>query len=316
MAKHRIKKYSRRRSASPYKRSAAPIVISVIAFLILSFVVSIAIGVALGKRAEKEDGGKRLDLGVEEYDSNGKKVSPVEAYHFPTASSPYDYVRQEIYDLSVCVSNKEGKLNYYLEAAEKMPLRENGEKSFAALCTDAQDAGARVCAYTYVTAFDIEDKYEREVVKAFEIALVEEIAQAGASDILLLGIDVSEENIKEVEDFVAKAANSSQNVQLGVAVREDILTLTTESEIYLAARVRSACDYLALDLTHLKVADGESAGIDSNGDRKPSLLEQTLENNKYYVKSYPMRILFSQSEFRIYQYALELGVENMQIVAE
>lgn len=315
MAKHRIKKYSRRRSASPYKRSAAPIVISVIAFLILSFVISIAIGVALGKRAEKEDGGKRLDLGVEEYDSNGKKVSPVEAYHFPTASSPYDYVRQEIYHLSVCVSNKEGKLNYYLEAAEKMPLRENGEKSFAVLCADAQDAGARVCAYVYVTAFEIEDKYEREVVKAFEIALVEEIAKAGASDILLLGIDVGEENIKEVEDFVAKAANSSQNVQLGVAVTEETLRLT-ENEIYIAARVRSACDYLALDLTHLRVADGESAGIDSNGDRKPSLLEQTLENNKYYVKSYPMRILFSQSEFRIYQYALELGVENMQIVAE
>ena len=315
MAKHRIKKYSRRRSASPYKRSAAPIVISVIAFLILSFVISIAIGVALGKRAENDDGGKRIDLSIEEYESNGKKVSPVEAYHFPTASSPYDYVRQEIYDLSVCVSNKEGKLNYYLEAAEKMPLRENGEKSFAVLCADAQDAGARVCAYVYVTAFEIEDKYEREVVKAFEIALVEEIAKAGASDILLLGIDVSEENIKEVEDFVAKAANSSQNVQLGVAVTEETLRLT-ENEIYIAARVRSACDYLALDLTHLRVADGESAGIDSNGDRKPSLLEQTLENNKYYVKSYPMRILFSQSEFRIYQYALELGVENMQIVAE
>lgn len=315
MAKHRIKKYSRRRSASPYKRSAAPIVISVIAFLILSFVISIAIGVALGKRAENDDGGKRIDLSIEEYESNGKKVSPVEAYHFPTASSPYDYVRQEIYDLSVCVSNKEGKLNYYLEAAEKMPLRENGEKSFAVLCADAQDAGARVCAYVYVTAFEIEDKYEREVVKAFEIALVEEIAKAGASDILLLGIDVGEENIKEVEDFVAKAANSSQNVQLGVAVTEETLRLT-ENEIYIAARVRSACDYLALDLTHLRVADGESAGIDSNGDRKPSLLEQTLENNKYYVKSYPMRILFSQSEFRIYQYALELGVENMQIVAE
>ena len=196
-----------------------------------------------------------------------------------------------------------------------MPLRENGEKSFAVLCADAQDAGARVCAYVYVTAFEIEDKYEREVVKAFEIALVEEIAKAGASDILLLGIDVGEENIKEVEDFVAKAANSSQNVQLGVAVTEETLRLT-ENEIYIAARVRSACDYLALDLTHLRVADGESAGIDSNGDRKPSLLEQTLENNKYYVKSYPMRILFSQSEFRIYQYALELGVENMQIVAE
>ena len=315
MAKHRIRKYSRRRSASPYKKSVAPIVISVVAFLILSLVISVSIGIALGKRAEREETGKKFDFSITEYNSNGKRVSAVEAYHFPIDSSPYDYVRQEIYDLSVCVSNKNGELEYYFDVAEKMPLRENGERSFSTLCADAKDAGARVCAYLYVTSFEISDSHEREVVKAFEIALISEIARAGASDILLLGISVSEDNINEVEDFVAKAANASSSVQLGVAVSEDLLRLA-DNDVYHASRIRSACDYLALDLTHLKESDGESAETDENGNKKPGLLEQTLERNKYYIKSYPMRMLFSQSEFRIYHYAAEFGVENMQIVAE
>lgn len=315
MARHRIKKYSRRRSSSPYKRSIAPIIISVIAFVLLSLVVSVIIGIALGRRAEKTDTDKRFDFERVDYDSNGKTVSAVEAYNFPYGASPYDYVDQEIYDLSVCVAHKDGTLDYSFDIAEKIPVSINGESSFESLCASAQDAGARVCAYLYVGSFAYAEKYERDVMKAYEIALVNEIAQSGADDILLLGLDVTEDNIDEIEEFVARAAISAGDVQIGVAVDEQTLALTKD-EVYLAARLRSSCDYLALDLTHLTVADGESSGKDGNGDEKPSRLEEVLEKNEYYIKSYPMRVLFSQTEFRIYQSALALGVTDMQIIGE
>lgn len=315
MAKHRIKKYSRRRSQSPYKKSVAPIIISVIAFLVLSLVVSVVIGILLGRRTDGVGSETKFDFERVDYDSNGKTVRAVEAYNFPKGASPYDYVRQEISDLSVCVSHKDGSLAYAFDVAEKTPVRENGEGSFKSLCASSKDAGARVCAYLYVTSFKCEDSYEREIVKAFEIALIKEIAQSGANDILLLGIEVDESNISEVENFVAKAALAAGKIQIGVAVSEEILALT-ENEVYLAARIRSCCDYLALDLTSLTVEDGESQGKNDAGEDLPSKLEETLEKNKYYIKSYPMRLLFSQEEFKIYAPALALGVEDLQIVGE
>lgn len=315
MAKHRIKKYSRRRVQSPYKRSVAPIIISVIAFLVLCLVVSVVIGVLLGRRADGIETEKKFDFERVDYNSNGKTVSAVEAYNFPKGASPHDYVRQGISDLSVCVSHKDGSLAYSFEVAEKMPVRANGEGSFKTLCASSKDAGARVCAYLYVTAFECEDRYEREIVKAFEIALVKEISESGADDILLLGIDPDEFNISEIENFVAKAALAAGKTQIGVAVSEETLALT-ENEEYIASRIRSSCDYLALDITYLTIEDGESPGRDEEGGALPSKLEEKLDKNKYYIKSYPMRLLFSQEEFKIYQPALDLGVEDLQIVGE
>ena len=315
MAKHRIRKYSRRRSASTNKRSIAPVVIAVTAFILLSFIVSVGVGIALGNRADKIADSPKFDFERVDYDSNGKTVSTVEAYHFPKGASPYDYVNQKIYDLSVCVSHKDGTLDYKLDAVSDFPLRENGEYSFAYLCENAKDAGARICAYVYITAFDTEDEYEREIIKAFEIALVNEIAASGADDILLLGLEPDVGSIDEIENFIAKAALASGETPLGVAVSDEALSLMSEG-VYIAARMRSACDYLALDLRELTVSDGESIGKDEDGNPNPSRLESLLEKNKYYIKSYPMRIIFSQENFRIYHSALSLGVTDLQIVGE
>lgn len=316
MARHRIKKYSRRRSASPYKSRVAPIVISVIAFILLSLTVSVVVGIMLGKRAdaigERE---KKFDFERVDYDSNGKTVSTIEAYHFPSTSRPQDYVNQDIRDLSVCVRHRDGVLDYSFDITDKLFPSESGARSFKSLCSDADSAGARVCAYLYVTAFDIEDEYEREIVAAYEIALINEIASSGADDILLLGLNATAENIGEIERFVARAAGSTGDVPLGVAVSEETLALSENGE-YVAARLRASCDYLALDLTHLTVADGESGGKDGEGEEIPSRLEEILQKNAYYIKSYPMRVLFAREESKLYIPAIALGVTDLQIIIE
>ncbi len=314
MPKHRIKKYSRRMS-SGYKKSRAPIVWAVIAFLCLSVTVSVLVGISLGKRAEAASRTPSFDLGYESYYSNGKKVTAVEAYHFPNTSRPHDYVAQKIYDLSVCIRHKDGSLDYLFEASALANFDTvSGERSFSALCADAHDAGAKICAYMYIDLFNIADEYHREVAKAYYIALIHEAAASGAGDILLLGLEPNDENICELEEFLFRASSAAEKTPLGVAADEKAFEIGNDG-ISLAARMRTVCDYIALDLTSLTVEDGDGAE-DADGELLPSRLHNIIEKNRFNIKTYPARLLFSREHSKLYIPAQELGIENLQIVAE
>lgn len=316
MARHRIRKYSRR-TRSEYKKSRAPIVLSITAFLLLSVIVSVVVGILLGGRVEEMGAPpKRFDFERTEYVSGDKKVSSVEAYNFPKGADAESYIMQDIKDLSVCIRHKDGNIDYHFDTAEQYKLDNmDSALSFATLCKQAHSAGGRVAAYMYVGSFEIEDKYERDIRKAYEIALIKEAADSGADDILLLGITVNGDNISEVEDFVARASIAANKTPLGVSVSEQTLELMDE-DVYYAARLRGACDYLALDLCHLVLTDADSHGKDEGGALLPSKLEQTLEKNEYYIKSYPMRVLISKEHSKLYIPTLGLGVVDMQIVGE
>ena len=316
MARHRIRKYSRR-TKSQYKKSAAPIVLSVIAFLLLSVTISVFIGLSLGKRAEDSAAAdKRFDFDKVEYKSGDKVVTGVEAYHFSKGADAASYIAQDINDLSVCIRHKNGDIDYYFDVVEQYAL-DNMDSiyGFDSLCSDAHAAGGRVCAYLYVGAFEVEDEYQREIRKAYEIALIREAAVSGADDILLLGLDVDADNIVEIETCVAKASTAAGKTPLGVAVSVETVA-QNDKEIYYAARLRGACDYLALDLTYLTLADGNGRGVDENGNKIPSLLEETLSHYEYYIKSYPARVLLAKDHSKLYIPTLALGVTDMQIVGE
>ncbi len=315
MARHRIKKYSRR-TRSQYKKSKAPIVLAVIAFLLLAAVISVAVGLSLAHREEDVGGPtKKFDLEREDYVSGNKLVSAVDAYNFSKGANAADYIAQDIPDLSVCVRHEDGRLDYKMEAAELYSADIQGDGDLYSLCSAAHSAGGRVCAYIYITSFEINDTYSRKLAKAYELALISELARAGADDILLLGIPVSEENIGEVEDFVAEASVASDKAPLGVSVDETLLALSAEGA-YLAPRLREACDYLALDLTHLAVSDGNSQGIGEDGEPMPGKLELAIRQNHYYIKSYPMRLLFSVEESKLHASAQSMGVFDMQTVGK
>ncbi len=315
MPKHRIRKYSRRTS-SQYRKSRAPIIISVIAFLLLSVIVSVVIGIMLGKRAEDNKKETRFDFDAAEYISNGKTVSRVEAYHFPKGAGAYDYVSQDINDFSVCIRHADGSLGYHFKIGEELPFDSmDAEYSFKSVCESAHAAKARVCAYMYVTSFGIEDEYRRDIVKAYELALIKEAAESGADDILLLGIDIEAADIAEIKEFVSRAAVAAGKAPLGVMLDEDTLRLA-EKDDYTAAGIRSVCDYLALDLTYMTLEDGESAGDDGDGEPLPSKLEETVDRMQYYIKTYPVRVIFSREHSKLYKPALELGIVDLQIVTE
>ena len=313
MARRRATRFSRRTGA-PKKRSRGPVaVLCVVIFLVLCFAVSVVIGMLLGQSADRISSRPRYDFQRVEYQKGNKTVKSIEGYFFAKGSSAYDYYMQGIEDFSMSIRRADGTLDYASRVAETFGLDGYDEYNLlSSVVDDVKGAGGRACGYFYVNAFDEKNENLRDVYAAYELALIKEAAQSGIDELLLVGIAVTEDNIDAVEEFLARAATEAENCAIGVAVTLGTLRLT-EDEIYLAERMRRSCDFLALDLTHLKVADTEPTK-DADGNYKPSAFEEILEQNEYYIKTYGLRMLFSRQEYVIYRTALELGVVDFQII--
>lgn len=312
MLRRRPRRYATRNTK---RAKTVTLVVTALVFLLLSLAISVTIGILLGKRAEEIGGanmGDGYSLSYEPYLSNGRTVEPVDAYAYEWGANVKPYISMEITDFSVKLRGADGGLAYLSEVGEL--------KDFCAISDDVDlsaeveyihSCGGRVRAYFYVHAFGAENPALRELYKAYEIALVSEAARAGVDDIMLIGLEVDGGSIDELERYVSEMSKNTGDCALGVLVSSQ-LVLLTEQDIYYAARLRSVCDFLALDLRALP----ESADRVEEGAEEASLLEQTAERMEYYVSSYGMRAVLSKSNAALYDSAKSLGFESIQIVGE
>ncbi len=314
MARSRMRRFSRRTSGTG-KRSRVPaVVLCVVIFLVLCFSISIVIGILLGQRADEVSTAPKYHFDKVEYVSGDKTVKSIEGYHFNKGSSAGDYYVQGIYDFSFCLRHEDGSLDHASEIAEAMGLDAADTASLADVVESIHYEGGRACGYFYVNAFDESNAHLREVLKAYELALISEMTQSGIDEILLVGISVTDENIDEVEEFLARASLSSQKTAIGAEVSLETLK-STEDEVYHAARLKNACDFLALDLKYMTLADADSNWSD-DGHRLPSNLETVVDEMQYYIKQYKVRLVFAREYSSIYKTALSLGIVDFQIVGK
>lgn len=311
--KRRMKTYAKRsRVAGKSSRKPAAI-LCVVIFLVLCVSVSVIIGVLLGRKADEVNARPKFEFEKIKYQSGAKSVMSIEGYHFAKGASASDYYAQGIEHFSFCLRHDDGTLDYSSEVAETLGFDVTDRYDDLELVVKSiKSAKGRACGYFYVTAFDEQDSRLREVYKAYQLALIEEMALSGIDEILLLGIDVSEDNIAEVEEFLARAAICAPNTAIGVSVSLETLG-ATDRETYFAARMKNACDFLALDLCHLTLEDADP-GESEDGQPVPSPFERILEQNEYYIRSYGLRLIFSRDYSQIYRDAIELGVVDFQIV--
>lgn len=317
MARRRSK-YSRR-VAPGVRNSEKVVIISVaIAFVMLCVIISVIVGVLLGQKAEENAPQKRFDLPSIEYTSGDKTVKSVDAYAYEPGVAVSGYINRGIDDLSFCVRDSEGN-TLYDSAIDRLSAPEEEPAGFdLASCVERiHESDGFACAYFYLSFPTVEDESLCKLYKAYELALISEISRAGVDDILLLGLDINESNIDEIEYFVYEATEAASTSALGVAVSEQTLHLA-EQEIYLAGRIKSVCDYIALDLRDMspdadKIVEDESA---EGADASESLLEATLDSVYYYLKAYEMRIILSKDNAKLYDSARELGIVNIQIVGK
>ena len=305
-----------RRTEGTIRRSeklTAAIIIAVV--LVLFAIVSVIIGIALGDKADKYTVESKYYFSFEPYKSGDKTVRAVDAYAYTLGADAKGYVSRGVSDLSFCIRDAEGKLSYNSAVAASVGIvqEECGYDLFEEMAY-VHALGGYACAYVYADSFKCEDEYLREVYKAYEIALIREAAECGVDDVLILGLDVTTANIAEVEKYVSEAAKAAGKAPLGVAVSRELLALTG-NDVYLSSRISAVCDYLALDLRYMS-ADASKAeeNTDSDDGEVLSELDTTLGELEYYIEAYKMRVILSKANASLYDFALDLGVSNIQIV--
>lgn len=297
----RIRRYSRRTSSGNGSRVLV-IIVAIVSFLTLSLAVSVAAGLALGKMADgytsPEINGA---LAVEDYYSGDKFVKAVEAHEYSWGLGTAYYRGIGITDFSVCLRDKDGFITYHSDV--DVTFGENagmGKRNLSDEVKDTQRDEGYVCAYFYSSAFEESDPYKREIKKAYEIALINEAAKSGIDDILIIGLKPNDENIDELEAFLSNLSYASEKSALGVLVSPDDVLLTDDGK-YLVPRLRSVCDFTALDLRDVNSVTS---------------LKASLDEMEYYIKSDAMRLVFSKDNSSLMKDAFNLGITSAQIVEE
>ncbi len=302
----RIKKYSRR--ASRGRRSSkrwVAVVLAVVAFIALCFVLSVVIGLALGRRADEYQPAPKYDFDYEEHYSGNKKVKVVDAHDYQWGFGTSQYLSQGISDFSVCLRDSDGFITYNSEVEVSFGEVSEGSRKLSAAVEHVHDGGGYICGYIYVQSFKIEDEYLRGVYKAYETALVAEASRGGVDEIMLVGIEPTAENIDELESFVSDMARAAGDKPLGVLLSREIFS-ATEKDDYRASRIRSVCDFVALDMRDLPE--------DADAGAEESVLFKILGEMEYYIKSYSMRVVISTENSSLYDSLLSFGAENIQII--
>jgi hypothetical protein len=293
----KFKKYARRTPHAKVSSRAWIVVTAVIAFLILSFVISVAVGIALGKKAENIEKSK-LDIAVSTYYSGDRRVLAVDTgiYRMDYDSSA---LRRGKVGLSLCLQDDIGGIGYRVELGFTPDGISFGEDLLYDHVEYIKKRDGYVCAYMYVKALDIKNSYERELYKAFEMALINNASASGVDEILLILPAVTDSKIDEIERYVSEASKASTGAAVGVLLTSELLAVT-ESDVYYASRLRAVCDFAAIDLR----------------GATESTVEEILLKNEFYIRSYPLRGVFCESNEDVADIARELGMTSIQIIED
>ena len=296
-------------SSNPKK--IVPVLIA-IAVVIVCLAAAVALGIALGKKANEYKSESKYDFEYDLYKSGDKSVRVVDAVYYTLGTSAREYIKNGEGYLSFCLRNAQGELGFVSSTAIDAGIAQNSSNiSLADEMLYVHNLGGYACAYIYSTAFDCEDKYLREIYKAYELALIREAAECGVDDILIVGLDVNADNIAEIEKYVSDAAVAADKAPLGVLASREIV-LKANDGVYFASRILAVCDYLALDLRELDVNEMTST-IDPDGNSGADAIVAEFE---YYIEAYRMRLVFSRENAKLCESFRDLGVRNTQIIAE
>lgn len=304
-------RYERRKDGSARSSQRMTALIIVAVFIVLSAIVSVIVGIALGKRADGVELKSKYSFIFEPYKSGDKTVKPVDAFYYKLGTDAKGYIVNGEGDLSLALRHVEGDLTFKSTAAQSAGIVQNDvELSLKDEIEYVHSLGGYVCAYICSSAFECEDEYLRSIYKAYEIALIAEAASCGVDDILVVGIDINGDNIDEIEKYVSDAAVAAGSAPLGVLVTRSLM-LAVSDNVYFASRVRDVCDYLAIDMRYLdkgadKLAEGEEI----------SELDSLIGELEYYIEAYGLRAVLSRENSSLYDALKDLGVTNIQIIAE
>ncbi len=301
----RKNRYSRRTSVSLRKKRMILTVVLVVLSVAALFGIAVGLGAYLRHKAESYAPREEY-----EFEDNVPPASDgawaVCAPSFTYGDYLYGFFQRGYTELSLSLGTAENP-TFASNVAQSMAGVACGDIKLEEYSSLIHKYEGKACGYFLSSAFECEDENLRRVRKAYEIALLSEAAKGGIDDILILGINLTEENSGEVAKYLSELNAAAGDCSVGIAINTGTLLLT-ENEIYIAARLRSACDFVALDLRYLDFSDA-----DGSGSGTPENLAQYLDNVKYYLSSYALRLVFSDANEKLFDEAMELGFSNLQV---
>ena len=302
----RKNRYSRRTSVSLRKKRIITIVIASILSVAVLFGVAVGLGAYLRHKAESYEPKQEY-----EFDDNAPPASDgavaVCAPSFTYGDYLYGFFQKGYTELSLSLGTAENP-TFVSDVSQSVSGVVCGDIMLEEYSALIHKYEGRACAYFVSSAFECENENLRRIKKAYEIALLCEAVEKGIDDILILGINVTEENSDEVARYLSELNSSAGDCSVGVAINVGTLLLT-ENEVYIAAKLKSACDFVALDLRNL-----DFSGASESGSGTPTNLAQYLNEIKYYLSSYSLRLVFSDTNEQFFDEAIELGFSNLQVV--
>ena len=293
----KFKKYSRRTSRAKVSSRVWIIALAIAAFVLLSFIIAIAVGVSLGKRADAVSKGG-LDIAVEDYYSGDRFVPAVDTgiYEMNFDVTP---LKRGSVGLSFCLQDDLGGVDYDPEIGFAPEGISFGEHTVSSHTEYIKRHDGYVCGYIFVRTFDIKDKYQRELYRAYEMALISNATASGVDEVLLVLPKITDSNVSEIEGYVSDASKASHGGAVGVLLRPELYQVT-DSGVYYASRLRAVCDFAAIDLRRASASD----------------IEAILTSNEFYIKSYPLRGVFCESNMAVADIAREYGMTSIQIIGD
>lgn len=302
----RRNKYSRRTSVSlRKKRIITTVIVSILSVAVL-FALAVGVGAYLKHKAESYEPKQEYKFEDNVPPASDGAVA-VCAPMFTYGDYLYGFIQKGYTELSLSLGTAENPI-FASDVAQSVAGVVCGDIKLEEYTSLIHKYDGRACGYFASSAFECEDENLRRVKKAYEIALLCKAAESGIDDILIFGINVTEENSDEVAKYMAELNAAAGDCSVGIAINTGTLLLT-ENEVYIAAKLKAACDFVALDLRHLDFSE-----ISESGSIAPTNLAQYLSQIKYYLSSYSLRLVFSDANEKLFDEARKLGFANVQVV--
>ncbi len=304
MPRH-LKRYRRRSSRSIRRSKKIPVILGIcgVVLVIVGIIVLAAtlVGLKLKSEAEKYEDTPEIEYITPNFQLREPKgdVREVNGQIYSFKQYVIDFTSRDIFDLSLMLRGPEGELVYNSEVARTVGWDSFNEKiDLADEMEYMHSKGAYACSYMYIGSFS-DTSNMAEIKMAYEKQLVIEAASFGVDEILLLGIDVTSENLDTVLEFLFDIKSGAGDCKIGIELDYNEI-VSDDPDSYVAQIILQACDFVSLDATSVPcVENSEKLSLD--GEEKHKDFCVAIEEIHYYMSMMQVRLTFSEDEAQMYK---------------
>lgn len=152
----------------------------------------------------------------------------------------------------------------------------------------------------------------RRTLRAYEAALIAEIAESGADEVLLLDTRLDGDSVAELALFLREVRENCPDAVIGVSV--STAAMMDDHRVEWARTLLTWADFLALDLSDHATHTVTDTAEDGTVTRRAANIDEVLRHLDATIDCYRMRLLLPTGIYELLPVIEEMGYENWQII--